>query len=148
MLLYKNSILISPHDFPGVGPIARYSQVGQIVFLETNGASEKGEIISSNKHYFVVSADDPVSPEVAGLLSEAEFNSNAAVKNYSPINWKRPKNPNVLAPVVGSAMSFFIMIPILLIVHAKISVPLALLFLATWFFVRRKQRLARQRQPS
>ncbi len=141
MLLHKGNIIISPHQFPGIGPITRYSQEDSIIFVETNEAKEQSKVDSRKKYYFIVSIDESGAPETIGPLSDAEFGSHVIARQYSPINWRRPQNPKFLLPLMGSVMTLIILLPILLVVHAKIAIPLILVLAWVLFYLLKKRRL-------
>jgi hypothetical protein len=120
-------ILIMPRPNDSVGPIAGYCVTAGRIFTKNHGRTcrfqgDPGrDIDTTTQFYFIVSkADD----KVTGPLSEAEFARHSAVVRTGTIDWKRPRNPNILLPLAGSLFFLTFALPFLAIRYWWVSVPL------------------------
>lgn len=138
----KGQIIVSHYDFNDIGPIVGYSKDSAHILLKAAGWKPRNlfpnddfrEIDSSKSFYFVVRVQDG---KVEGPLSEQEFGKSPAVVATGRFEWTKPKNPNVLLPVLGTLFFILLSIPILYVQYWYISIPITVL-ISYWLMRRYK----------
>lgn len=105
-----------PHvDDTHVGPVVDYAVTKDHIFTHNVGRKfpagrnpndDLGKPAPSKDFFYVV---ERASGNVTGPLKQAKFQSHAAVKPHSPVNWQATENPNVLKPLLG-ALYFLAMV--------------------------------------
>ncbi len=108
----SSTVIFSPYDFDGVGPIREFATTNKYVFLRNAGRKTRNlfagdefqEVDASRHYYFIISTGDYSK---IGPLTQAEFTNHQVVRSTGSLNWKSPVNPVryfVLA-VLGSCLS-------------------------------------------
>lgn len=124
-----NGRLILHHaDYENVGPVIRYIITPEHILTKNYGRKNRNlfegdtfqEVDTSQEYYFIISKK---SDMVTGPLSEDQFVKRQEVSSLDSLDWKKPKNPNFLIPLLGSLMFIIIIIPILLVKYFWITVP-------------------------
>lgn len=143
MLTHNETVLISHHDFPQIGPITQYAQQqGHALFVQTAGWSPRHlfegdtfkEVDLTQQFYFIVTGE---TPAIEGPLNDAAFNAHPLVVASAPLSWGRPKNPHVWRPLLGTLVFVALSIPILYMKYALVTVPVTLLLIG--LLVRRRK---------
>lgn len=106
------SIIVSPTDYDGVGPIVSYANKEKFVFTRNIGTKDRHlvagdpfqDLDHTNEFYFIVSKEDD---EVIGPLSETDFVNHPNVLSVNAIDWHVPKNPNFWTPLGGNLLFCF-----------------------------------------
>lgn len=107
MLCRGRSIILVPRDYPDVGPIVEYSVGSSHIFTRHIGRKPRNlftddtfeELDYPQEFFFVV---DRSSDTVSGPFSSAQFQVNPKVSQEAPIQWEKPRNPNIVIPILGS----------------------------------------------
>ena len=111
-----NSVLISPDNFSGIGPLCGYCVTDSLIFVQTYGSRPRRlfdgdtylEVDPSKQFYFIV---EKGTSRVTGPLSRRAFEGHDSVKEHVPILWEAPKNPNMARAVLWD----FAMLPMFLL---------------------------------
>lgn len=109
MLCRDHSIILSPTDYPEVGPIVEYCVGTSHIFTRNIGRIPRNdfpgdiyeELDYSREFFFVV---DRNTDEVSGPFTAAQFQADPNVIHAVPIQWKSPSNPNIVVPLLGMLM--------------------------------------------
>ena len=142
MLTHHEAILISHYDFPQIGPITDYVQQGSTLFVRAAGWSARHlfegdmfkEVDRTQQFYFIVTGE---TPTIEGPLNDAAFHAHPLVVASAPIAWRRPQNPHVWRPLLGTLLFVALSIPIVCMKYALVTVPVTLLLIG--LLVRRRK---------
>ena len=106
----KNGPLVYvPEDHPRAGPIVGYNVTWSHIFLRTLGRSPRNlfqgdtfeDVDSSVEFFFIV---DKSNDKLTGPMSLEEFQSHPIVADQETIKWTKPRNPNIIVPLIGNLM--------------------------------------------
>ena len=113
----NGGIIFSPYDYNKVGPIWNYSTTNNYIFLKTIGLTGRLQNNDSIPHfdlgtenYFIV---DKSNNDVIGPLTRSELISNKYFRSSKALEWRHPKNPNILLPLFWDIIFVVISIPLL-----------------------------------
>ncbi len=128
-------MIITPMDYEGVGPIVGYAMTPEFIFTKHAGRSSGKhpsgvtyeEVDRSREFFFLVAKKDNA---VTGPLTKREFEGHPLVKKGSAISWTKPRNPNIVRPLLGSAMFLLVAIPILAVKYWWVSLPVLFVLLS------------------
>ena len=95
---YSSTVIFSPRDYAGVGPIKAYSSTQSYIFLRTTGRKNRSlfdgdtfeNVDNAKTFYFVI---DKADDSTAGPLTKTEFDGSDAVINAGQIAWQTPRHP-------------------------------------------------------
>jgi hypothetical protein len=120
----------SVKGFEDTGPVVGYAVNNKYIFCKNHENKD-----SHKEIFFIV---DKENKETIGILTKSEFELHPEVKNYLPISWKIPTNPNFWNPILGKLAIIIFALIILPIKHFWISIPV---FAGILFLIfRRKNR--------
>ena len=99
--------VIDINEHTDVGPLVGYAVTDTHIFVKHLGREPRNlfagdtyeEVDAGRQFYFVVRKSDG---NVEGPFDESEFHANLTVAANDSVNWKRPRNPNILLPVAGT----------------------------------------------
>ncbi len=93
------SLIYSPSQFAGTGPIVQYNVTPTHVFLHTLGRSPRNlfagdtfENVDSTAEYFFIL--DKATDNLMGPMTAQEFSFHSLVKESDGMTWKVPANPH------------------------------------------------------
>lgn len=133
---------IYPFNFDGVGPIKLYQVTKKYIFANYYGRISEHQLDKSKDYYFII---DKEKHEHFGPFSEAEFLERAEVKSLPKLKWKKPKNPNLLKPVLGDIFFLLIGTIVTFIHYYEITIPLLIISLLIMIYLFLKIRISWRR---
>jgi hypothetical protein len=110
--------ILNPANYPNVGPLIGYITTPKHILTKNLGRKQRnlfeGDsfrlIDRSREFYFVISKG---TDEVIGPMSKDEFAKRPEVPCLGKLDWRTPKNPNFLRPIIGTIMFLVLAIPFL-----------------------------------
>jgi hypothetical protein len=125
-----HSLILSPGDYDGVGPVVRYISTPDYILTNNLGRKPRNlfegdtfEDVDPSKECFFVIAK--ATDEVHGPFSANEFSGQPEVAGLGRLDWKTPRNPNSRLPFLGALIFLALSIPILAVKFFWITIPVA-----------------------
>lgn len=119
----KNSVLVSPMEHPGVGPVVAYATTRELILTRNTGRKPRNRFPGDSlqmedptqTYHFIVRKG---SNQVIGPLTPTAFEQHALVQPLGRIRWEKPGNPlfvwvfavagaSLLAIIVGVGVGVF-----------------------------------------
>ena len=131
------SIILSPTNYYGIGPVVAYITTDKLILTKNIGAN-KHNLDTEKEFYFIIFKADN---HVTGPLSKTEFDHHPSIAALGQLKWKKPLNPHWLWSSAISIFFLLCLIPILVVKYPFVSVPVLLIVIALLIFgFRRKSR--------
>ncbi len=141
--------ILHPGDHERVGPVVAYQVLEGYILTKNAGSSPRDlfegdtyENVDHETKWFFVIPKDTESP--LGPFNEIQFQATVERLELVPGEWLRPRNPEIIAPLLGSLLFLAMALPIIAIKYFYISIPVfcLLIWAAVRFWNKRRQNQA------